>query len=36
MSHLKLKVVKRWLDDSLQKGWIRPSDSAIAAPVLLA
>jgi hypothetical protein len=36
MSHLELKVVKRWLDDSLRKGWIRPSDSATAAPVLLA
>jgi hypothetical protein len=36
MSYLELKVVKRWLDDSLQKGWVRPSNSSAAAPVLLA
>ena len=36
MSHLELKIIKRWLDDSLQKGWVRPSNSATAAPVLLA
>ena len=36
MSHLELKIIKRWLDDSLQKGWVRPSNSATAAPMLLA
>jgi hypothetical protein len=33
---MELRVVKRWLDDNLAKGFIRPSKSAAASPILLA
>ena len=36
MSARELDVVKKYLDDHLQKGFIRPSTSPAAAPVLLA
>lgn len=36
MSPTELRVVKRWLDDNLAKGFIRPSTSDVASPVLLA
>ncbi|KAI0992366.1 hypothetical protein K3495_g15820, partial [Podosphaera aphanis] len=32
----ELSVIKRWLDDQLSKGWIRPSTSQVASPILLA
>jgi hypothetical protein len=28
--------LKRWLDDNLAKGWIRPSQSSAASPILIA
>lgn len=36
MSPTELAVIKRWLDDNLSKGNLRPSTSATAAPLLLA
>lgn len=36
LSPLELKVLKRWLDDNLAKGWIRPSQSSAASPILIA
>lgn len=35
-SPMELAVIKRWLDDHLSKGWIRPSTSPVASPLLLA
>ncbi|KAI0992789.1 hypothetical protein K3495_g15396, partial [Podosphaera aphanis] len=35
-SPVELKVIKRWLDDQLGKGWIRPSTSPAASPLLIA
>ncbi|KAI0991773.1 hypothetical protein K3495_g16414, partial [Podosphaera aphanis] len=35
-SSVELKVIKRWLDDQLGKGWIRPSTSPAASPLLVA
>jgi hypothetical protein len=36
MSPRELRVVKRWLDGNLEKGFIRPSKSSVASPLLLA
>lgn len=36
MSPTELAVIKRWLDDNLVKGNLRPSSSSTAAPLLLA
>jgi hypothetical protein len=36
LSPMELRVVKRWLDDNLVKGFIRPSKSSSASPLLLA
>jgi len=36
LSPLELRVLKRWIDDNLAKGWIRPSRSNVASPMLLA
>lgn len=36
MSPLELRVLKRFIDDNLAKGFIRPSRSSAASPVLLA
>lgn len=36
MSPTELAVIKRWLDDNLGKGNLRPSSSSTAAPLLLA
>ena len=36
LSPMELRVLKRWLDDNLAKGFIRPSKSGVASPVLLA
>lgn len=36
MSPQELRVIKQWLDDNLAKGFIRPSTSDVASPVLLA
>jgi hypothetical protein len=36
MSPTELTVIKRWLDDNLAKGNLRPSTSSTAAPLLLA
>jgi transposase InsO family protein len=36
MSQLELRVIKKWLDENLAKGSIRPSSSSVASPVLLA
>ena len=33
---MELRVLKRWLDDNLAKGFIRPSKSSAASPILLA
>jgi hypothetical protein len=33
---MELRVLKRWLDDNLAKGFIRPSKSSVPSPVLLA
>jgi hypothetical protein len=33
---MELRVVKRWLDDNMEKGFIRPSKSSVASPILLA
>ncbi|KAI1007116.1 hypothetical protein K3495_g1103 [Podosphaera aphanis] len=35
-SPVELQVIKRWLDDQLGKGWIRPSTSPAASPLLIA
>lgn len=35
-SPTELRVIKRWLDDNLVKGFIRPSKSSSASPLLLA
>jgi hypothetical protein len=32
---MELRVLKRWLDDNLAKGFIRPSKSNTATPILL-
>jgi len=34
MSRTELKVLKEWLDENLKKGFIRPSSSAAASPIL--
>jgi transposase InsO family protein len=34
MSREELKVLKEWLEENLQKGFIRPSSSPVASPVL--
>lgn len=34
-SPLELKVIKKWLDKELAKGFIRPSQSDVASPILL-
>ena len=36
MSHEELLVLREWLDANLKKGFIRPSSSAAAAPVMFA
>jgi hypothetical protein len=36
LSPAELKVVRKWLDDQLAKGFIRPSHARCAAPLLLA
>jgi hypothetical protein len=36
LSPMELRVLKRWLDDNLAKGFIRPSKSSAASPILLA
>jgi len=36
LSPMELRVVKRWLDDNLANGFIRPSKSSAACPILLA
>jgi Reverse transcriptase (RNA-dependent DNA polymerase)/RNase H-like domain found in reverse transcriptase len=36
MSHDELRVLRKWLDENLRKGFIRPSSSSAAAPVLFA
>lgn len=36
LSPTELRVLKRWLDDNLAKGFIRPSRSSAASPILLA
>jgi hypothetical protein len=33
---MELRDLKRWLDDNLAKGFIRPSKSSAASPILLA
>jgi hypothetical protein len=33
---MELRVLKRWLDDNLAKGFIRPLKSSAALPILLA
>jgi hypothetical protein len=34
MSHEELMVLKEWLEQNLKKGFIRPSSSAAAAPII--
>jgi len=36
LSPMELRVLKRWLDDQIANGWIRPSKSSVASPILLA
>jgi hypothetical protein len=36
LSPMELRVLKRWLDDNLRKGFIRPSKSSVSSPILLA
>jgi transposase InsO family protein len=36
LSPLELRVVKRWLDDNLRKGFIRPSSGGASSPLLIA
>lgn len=36
MSHGELKVLRKWLQENLEKGFIRPSTSPAASPVLFA
>ena len=36
MSELELKVLHNYIDDKLQKGFIRPSESPAGAPVIFA
>ena len=36
LSPMELRVVKRWLDDNLAKGFIRLSKSSTVSPLLLA
>lgn len=36
LSPTELRVLKRWLDDNLVKGFIRPSRSSAASPILIA
>ena len=33
---MELRVLKRWLDDNLAKGFIRPAKSSTASSILLA
>ncbi|KYG39595.1 hypothetical protein M433DRAFT_10546 [Acidomyces richmondensis BFW] len=34
MSRDELKALREWLDENLKKGFIRPSSSPVASPVL--
>lgn len=36
LSPMELRILKRWLDDNLAKGFIRPSKSSAASPILMA
>jgi hypothetical protein len=36
LSPPELRVLNRWIDDNLAKGWIRPSRSNVGSPMLLA
>lgn len=36
LSPMELRVLKRWLDDQLANGFIRPSKSSVSSPILLA
>jgi hypothetical protein len=35
LSLMELRVLKRWLDDNLAKGFIKPSKSSAVSPILL-